>query len=144
MALQLAVVWVAPYTLLPPPAVPNQMSVAYRLVYLPVRLALGIGGRRDVLIGPDRKPSPAGSSLILCHPSRHTTAPFPSRSTSDGIVNTPNITINSWPLAPVEARWGIAVHNMGEKKCSVACLDLHHKMSTTLKRAKTPPSFWML
>jgi hypothetical protein len=36
MALQSAVMWVAPYTLLLPPAAPNQMWVAYRLVYLPV------------------------------------------------------------------------------------------------------------
>ncbi len=95
-------------------------------------------------IGLDGKPRPAGSSVILRHPSRHTTAPFPSRSTSAGIFNTPNIAINSWPLAPIEARWGIAVHGMGEKKCSVARLDLHHKMSTTLKGAMTLPSFWTL
>jgi hypothetical protein len=36
MALQSAVMWVAPDILLPPPAAPNQMWAAYRLVYLPV------------------------------------------------------------------------------------------------------------
>jgi hypothetical protein len=36
MALQSAAVWVAPYTLVLPPVVPNQMWVAYCLVYLPV------------------------------------------------------------------------------------------------------------
>ncbi len=35
MALQSAVVWVASYTLLPPPAAPNKMWAAYRLVYFP-------------------------------------------------------------------------------------------------------------
>ncbi len=46
MVLQLAVMWVAPYTLLPMPAAPNQMWVAYRLVYLPVgasAMDLGVG-----------------------------------------------------------------------------------------------------
>jgi hypothetical protein len=82
--------------------------------------------------------------VILRRPSRHITAPFPSRSTSAGIVNTPNVAINSWPLAPIEARWGIAIHGMGEKKCSVACLDLHRKISTPSKGATAPPSFRML
>jgi hypothetical protein len=71
-------------------------------------------------------------------------APFPSRSTSAGIVNIPNVAIISWPLAPIEARWGIAVHGIGENKCSVACLDLHSKMSTTSKRVTMPPSFQTL
>ncbi len=97
-----------------------------------------------MLIGPDGKPRPTGSSVMLRCPSGHTTAPFPSRSTSAGIVNTPNVAINSWPLAPIEAKWGIAVHGMGEKKCSVACLDLHREMSTTSKGAMMPPSFWTL
>jgi hypothetical protein len=46
MALQLAVMWVALCTLLPPPAAPNQMWAVYRLVYLPAgadTVDLGIG-----------------------------------------------------------------------------------------------------
>jgi hypothetical protein len=104
----------------------------------------GSGGRRDALTGPDGKPRPAGSSVILRHPSRHTTAPLPSRSTNAGIVDAPNVVINSCSLAPIEARWGIAVHGMGEKKCSVARLDLQHKTSTTLKGEPTLSSLQLL
>ncbi len=100
----------------------------------------GSGGRRVASTGTVGKPRLAGSSMILHHPSRHTTAPLPSKSTNAGIVVTPNVVISSCPRAPIEARWGIAIHSMGEKKCSVARLDLHHKTSTTFKGATTPSS----
>ncbi len=104
----------------------------------------GSGGRCVALTGPYGEPRPAGSSLILRCPSRHTAAPLPFRSTKDGIVDTPNVVINSCPLAPIEARWGIAVHSMGEKKYSVVHLDLHCKTSTILKGAPTPTTLRLL
>ncbi len=64
----------------------------------------GLGGRGNATTGPDGKPRPAGSSMILRHPSRHTMALFPSRGTSAGFVVTPNVAINSRPLASIHQK----------------------------------------
>jgi hypothetical protein len=80
--------------------------------------------------------------MTHCQPSWHVTAPIPSKSTNAGIVTTPNLAINSWPLDPIESSWVIAVHGMLEKYCSVFALVLHRETRTTSKGLRSGPNFF--